>query len=158
MELGPSGDLLDAIAGTVGLTEKQARHVARVIRAQLEAGASERAAARAGRAATERLLQVRSRLIARQEANRYTNDLVMQRARVVGGTVLKQSVSARDGNVDADNPLRGPCVINDNGERIPLDATFPSGHQQPPYHIGCRCLVEIWVEETVAEGAALQEA
>lgn len=150
MQVGPSTEFLDALAHTVGLTDRQARQVARVVQGQLAAGASQAAAARVGRQVTERLLAYRARLIARHEATQYTNDLVLQRARAAGGRVLKQSVSARDGHVDEDDPIRGPCIINDNGQRIPLEATFPSGHSRPPYHIGCRCLLEIWVAEQAA--------
>lgn len=152
MNVGPSGQLLDAIADVVGLTPRQAAHVRRLVERAVADGASPATAARLGRVTTNRLLEVRSQLIARTEATRYTNDVIQARARQVadaGRRVLHQWVSARDENVDADDRLTGPCIINDDGQRRRPGDRFPSGHTAPPAHPGCRCLLEIWVEDVV---------
>lgn len=149
MEQGPRPDLVRAIGQATGLTKRQAAQVGRIVQAQLAGGASRPAAMRAGRAAATRLLDFRTRLIARTEAVRYTNDLVQLRAETVaagGRTVRRQWLSARDGNVDGGNPL-GPCALNDNGELVGLQETFRSGHSRPPAHPGCRCVIELLVEE-----------
>lgn len=143
-QLGPTPEILSAIGRTTGLTARQAQAVARMVQQQLGQGATEHAAAAAGRRHAARLLEYRSNLIARTEAVRYTNDLVELRARDVGRPVVKQWVSARDANVDGGRPL-GPCNVNDNDQQIPLDGQFPSGHEKPPAHPGCRCVLEIFV-------------
>lgn len=151
MELGPTRAVLEAIGAATGLTARQTQAVAGVYRRQLEAGATPSSALRFAEVYADRLLDLRARTIARQEAVAYTNNLVLERGRQAaagGGVITKQSVSARDDRVDGGNP-RGICRVLDNGKRIPLDQPFVFEGQAfdgPPYHIGCRDLLEIWRE------------
>lgn len=54
----------------------------------------------------------------------------------LGMTFEKRANSMRDGLV---SPM---CVENDEKGWIPKDESFPSGHQNSPFHIRCRCWTE----------------
>lgn len=146
MEDGPREEILSALSETTGLTERQARAVANHLRRNLEGGMSRGAAERAARNYAARLLQHRARLIARNEAVTYTNQVVQARGEAVGN-VQKQWLSARDNDVD-----KIYCAVLDNDERIAIREEFvvtegPARGEvfrHPPAHVGCRCLIELW--------------
>lgn len=152
MEIGPRPEILQAISQATGLTARQAHAVSTFLQGQLARGASRMAAARAAQKYADRLLDLRARTIARHEAVTFTNQLVLERGRAVGGAgarMTKQWVSSRDERVDGGDPL-GVCRLLDNNERIPIDQEFVADGESfdgPPAHIGCRCLVEIWRED-----------
>lgn len=151
MDLGPRPEIIQAIGQATGLTSRQAHAVSAFLKRQLEAGISRMTAARAATRYADRLLDLRARTIARHEAVSFTNQLVLERGRAVGGAgarMTKQWVSSRDDRVDGGDPT-GICRLLDNNERIPIDEDFEAGGETfdgPPAHIGCRCLVEIWRE------------
>ena len=148
-DAGITPEAIAAIGRATGLTTRQVAQVERARRAALNQGASEAAAARTAGNVRQRLLEVRSQMIARTETVRYVGDLVQERGEAVqaaGGRVSRQWVSARDAHVDAGDPI-GPCRMNDNGQRIGLTEVFPSGDDRPPAHPNCRCLLELWVED-----------
>lgn len=152
MDLGPQPEIIQAIGQATGLTKRQAAAVAAFLQRQLDDGASRMTAARAAQNYANRLLDLRARTIARHEAVTFTNQLVLEQGRAVGGAgalMTKQWVSSRDDRVDGGDPL-GVCRLLDNNERIPIDQDFVVDGETfdgPPAHVGCRCLVEIWRED-----------
>lgn len=136
-ERGPTDALIERIGRTAGLTQQMAAYVQKVTDQAIAAGASEAAAARQGEALAGELMRRRGKLIARTEAVDFTNQVVEERGRILGTGTVKQSVSARDTNVC---PI---CRKNEQAGPIPMNASFPSGHQRPTYHPGCRCLLEV---------------
>jgi len=147
-DAGMTPEAIATIGQATGLTTRQVAQVERARRAALNAGATEAAAAHTAGRVRRRLIDQRAKLIARTETVRYVGDLVQERGEAVaaaGGRVERQWVSARDEAVDAGNPI-GPCKRNDDGKRRSLSEVFPSGHDRPPAHPGCRCLLELWVD------------
>lgn len=151
VQLGPTESVLGAIGQAAGLTARQTQAVAGFYRRSVEQGVGPGAAMEAAQKYADRLQDQRARTIARHEAVDFTNQLVLERGRAVdngAGRVTKQSVSARDGRVDG-GLVTGICQVLDDGNRIPINQPFVFEGQSfdgPPYHIGCRCLVEIWSE------------
>jgi hypothetical protein len=147
MEQGPRAQVLDAIASTVGLTDRQVQAVANVAERTLRETGDQTAALRAAKATARRLLDYRSRLIARTEAVNFTNAVLLERARQLGAGTTKAWISARDKDVDVKL-----CRPLDNSARIPVTELFvvPSGPAKgrtfaaPTAHPGCRCILEIW--------------
>lgn len=149
LDRGSHEEILRVISRTTGLTTSQLAAVERAREAALAQGLSARQASNAAERVRTRLLDYRARLIARTEAARFTNSAIQARGEELvgqGQRVTRQWLSARDANVDGGDP-GGPCAINDNGERFALGAIFPSGDARPPAHPGCRCVLELWVEE-----------
>lgn len=152
LQLGPTPEVLQAIARATGLTSQQTQQVANTFRRALENGMGPGTAMQTAQAHADRLLEQRAQTIARHEAVDYTNQLVLARGRAVdagSGIIVKQWVSARDLRVDGGNPL-GVCRQLDNNARIPIDEPFVVDgemYDAPPAHIGCRCLLEIWRDE-----------
>lgn len=151
-DLGPTPEVLQAIARATGLTSQQTQAVANAYRSALDSGYGPGQAMTFAQNRADALLEQRAQTIARQEAVSYTNQLVLARGRAAdagNGTITKQWVSARDGRVDGGNPL-GVCQQLDNNARIPIDEPFVldgESYDAPPAHIGCRCLIEIWRDE-----------
>ena len=136
---GPTDDVLRGIAASTGLTRRQTRAVQNFRRRLLEGGTSVTSAGRQAEAYALRSLRRRAQLIARTESVRFTSAIVEARALEVGNMV-KQWVSARDGNVE------GICQSLDNGQRVPAGGTFSGISGQigrPPAHPGCRCVLEL---------------
>lgn len=152
LQLGPTPEVLQAIARATGLTSQQTQQVANTFRRALENGMGPGTAMQTAQAHADRLLEQRAQTIARHEAVDYTNQLVLARGRAVDagtGIIVKQWVSARDLRVDGGNPL-GVCRLLDDNARIPIDEPFVVDgemYDAPPAHIGCRCLLEIWRDE-----------
>jgi hypothetical protein len=152
LQLGPTPEVLGAIARATGLTSQQTQQVANTYRRALENGMAPGSAMETAQAHADRLLAQRAQTIARHEAVDYTNQVVLARGRAVdggNGIMVKQWVSARDVRVDGGSPL-GVCRQLDNNARIPIDEPFVvdgEAFDAPPAHIGCRCLLEIWRDE-----------
>lgn len=152
VRLGPTPQVLQAIARATGLTALQTQRVANTFRRVIEQGAGPGTAMLRAQEHADRLLEQRAQTIARHEAVTYTNQLVLARGKAVdagGGVIVKQWVSARDLRVDGGNPL-GVCRQLDNNARIPIDEQFVVDGEQydaPPAHVGCRCLLEIWRDD-----------
>ena len=150
MQLGPTPETLAGIGQATGLTRRQVAMVAAYLQRQQEAGLSNDVIERTTKSYADTLLRQRAGTIARHEAVTYTNALVHARGEQLndGGTITKASVSARDGRVDH-GKLLGICRVLDNGQRIPLNQPWVFEGEEflsPPYHLGCRCLEEIWDE------------
>lgn len=151
-DAGITPEAIAAIGQATGLTRRQVAQVERARRAALNQGASEAAAARTAAGVRAKLLDQRARLIARHETVSFVNATIRERGLEVeaaGNRVLKQSVSARDEHVDGGNPF-GICRVLDNGTRIPIGDKFVFQGQAfdgPPYHVGCRDILELWVED-----------
>lgn len=151
-DAGITPEAIRAIGQATGLTERQVAQVERARRAALTAGASEASAARTAAGVRAKLLDQRARLIARHETVSFVNETIRERGLQVeaaGSRVLKQSVSARDEHVDGGNPF-GICRVLDDGKRIPIGDKFMFEGQAfdgPPYHVGCRDILELWVDE-----------
>ena len=152
-DAGISDDAVRVIGQATGLTQQQLRSVATVrdaaLRKALADGVAPYAAIyRAERAAQQvhdRLLDYRSRLIARTESTRLTNEVIHARGeelQAAGAHVEHQWLSVR-----GDEATCRICRANDDGKPRPLQLPFESGHYAPPAHPGCRCLEEILVEE-----------
>lgn len=136
---GPTDDILQGIAASTGLTSRQTRSVQNLRRRLIRDGIPRGTAVRRAQEHAGRLLRRRARLIARTEAVRFTALIVEERAKTVPG-MLKQWVSARDGNVEE------ICVSLDNGAKIGPKDLFQglSGPiARPPAHPGCRCVLEL---------------
>ncbi len=136
---GPTDDILQGIAASTGLTARQTRSVQNLRRRLIRDGIPRGTAVRRAQEHAGRLLRRRARLIARTEAVRFTSLIVEERAKTIPG-MLKQWVSARDGNVDE------ICVSLDNDARIGPKDLFQglSGAiARPPAHPGCRCVLEL---------------
>lgn len=147
-EFGPTKENLESLGKAVGLTDRQVKAVKRARRAAADAGAPPEVSAKVASSVRDRLLDYRARMIARTEAVRHAAEIIQARGEELvrqGKIVTRQWLSARDDNVDNGNP-NGPCAVNDNGERISMFELFPSGHNLPPAHPFCRCVIELWVE------------
>lgn len=144
---GPDPSLVNLLGSTVGLTPQQSLAVQRAYDAAQEQGALPAVAARTASAVRRRLESYRATLITRTETTRYLAAVVQRRGEEYGTRATKAWVSARDGKVDVDDPEDGPCVTNDNGDWIAMREVFADGSLHPPAHPGCRCLLEIRVED-----------
>lgn len=137
---GPTDEILLGISSATGLTARQARSVQNLRRRLIQDGVPSGSAVRRAQDHARRLLRRRARLIARTESVRFTALLVDERGAQVSGMV-KQWVSARDGNVD------DICISLDNGQRVPSPRGRFSGSSgqisRPPAHPGCRCVIEL---------------
>jgi hypothetical protein len=151
-DAGMTDETIGAIGQATGLTSRQVAQVERARRAALQAGANEAAAARTADGVRAKLLDQRARLIARHETVSFTNETILERGQQVaaaGSVVLKQSVCARDDHVDGGDPF-GICRVLDDGKKIPIGEPFVfegRTYQGPPYHVGCRDILELWVED-----------
>jgi hypothetical protein len=130
--------LLEAV---VGLTERQAQAVARYRAALIADGVTpatvDRMTARYG----ARLLRLRARMIARTETIRAANE--GRRAgwsrNVAEGTILPERWEREwVAIVPSDGRTCRYCVQQD-GQRAPIDGTYPNGASGPPGHPDCRC-------------------
>jgi len=150
-ELGPTRpEILQAIAQATGLTRAQTVTVRNFLERQLASEFSPATIYHTTERYAANLLAQRAQTIARTEATAYTNELVLQRGRDLGGVVTKQWVSARDGHVDEGQPF-GICRQLDDGQVIPLEQRFTTADglsfDGPPAHPNCRCVLEIQREE-----------
>jgi len=76
----------------------------------------------------------RAERIGRVESGNALNRSVFEANRLLGATE-KRWISMRDGAVCGD------CCKNDEQGSIRIDVPFQSGHQHPPAHAGCRCIL-----------------
>jgi SPP1 gp7 family putative phage head morphogenesis protein len=133
-----TGKLLEAI---VGLTERQAQAVARYRATLVEAGTKpailDRLVARYG----TRLLRHRAQMIARTETIRAANEgrRAQWQRNVQEGVILPERWEREwVAIVPSDGRTCSVCVDLD-GQRAPIDGTYPDGSDGPPGHPVCRC-------------------
>jgi hypothetical protein len=130
--------LLEAI---VGLTERQAQAVARYRATLVAEGVRpltvDRLTARYG----ARLLRFRSQNIALTETIRAANEgrRAQWQRNVAEGTILPERWEREWVAIVPSDGRTCPYCVGQDGQRAPIDGTYPNGDTGPPGHTRCRC-------------------
>jgi hypothetical protein len=134
-------DTASLLEDIVGLTNRQAQAVRRFRDAHLEAGTSPATMDRLVSRYADRLLRFRARMIARTETIRAANEgrRSQWRRNVDEGTILPDRWEREwVAIVPSDGRTCRYCVGQD-GQRAPIDGSYPNGSSGPPGHPDCRC-------------------
>jgi hypothetical protein len=130
--------LLDNI---IGLTVRQAEAVRRYQASLVEEGVKPATMDRLVSRYADRLLRHRARMIARTETIRAANEgrRAVWSRNVLEGTILPERWEREwVAIVPSDGRTCRYCIGQD-GQRAPIDGTYPDGSSGPPGHPDCRC-------------------
>ncbi len=129
------------LESVVGLTERQAQAVARyranLLAEDVKPATVDRLVSRYG----TRLLKFRSQLIARTETIRAANEgrRAQWQRNVAEGTILPERWEREWVAIVPSDGRTCPYCEGQDGQRAPIDGTYPNGDDGPPGHPACRC-------------------
>jgi hypothetical protein len=133
-----TGKLLEAI---VGLTNRDAQAVARYQATLVEAGTRPATVDRLVDRYGTRLLKHRAQMIARTETIRAANEgrRAVWSRNVQEGTILPERWEREWVAIVPSDGRTCPYCEEQDGQRAPIDGTYPDGSAGPPGHPLCRC-------------------
>lgn len=116
------------------LDETTQKWLARLVARAAFGGASSYEIAKLLRDQARKIAQIRSEIIAENEAAVYLGEATLEVYKD-NGVDYKRLITSRDERVC---PI---CIADEDAGDIPLNQAFPSGRVFTPIHIGCRCFV-----------------